>query len=50
MIEEDKMGAPEIPMLHRGIEYTVKRAATPDFRQWNFVLATRSRLARRKPN
>jgi hypothetical protein len=37
-------------MLHGGIEYTVKRAATPGFGGGNFVFATGSKSAGRNPN
>jgi hypothetical protein len=38
----------ENAMLHGGIEYTVKRAAMPDFWQWEFRIAYEVRTGETK--
>jgi hypothetical protein len=34
----------EIPVLHRGIEYTLKLAATPGFWRWEFCIGDKVRV------
>ena len=50
MIEQDRTRWEplEFPMLHRGIEYTVKRAATPGLWQWEFRIADKVRVGETK--